>query len=126
MKEIIYVLLSGFVGSIVTLVISFFYNKKKEDWNRKYQILYKLVAFRGELGSNEFKSSFNSIDVVYYNSPKVLAAKKEFYEYVISPKSEEIVDQSNEKLINILMSMFDDLKINKNIDYGTLEAVFTI
>ena len=126
MQEFFYVLLSGFFGSLITLIISFFYNKRKEEWNRKYQVLYQLVAYRGQMQSSEFRSGINSVDVVFYNSTEVLKAKKEFYDYAKLPEDQKNSKRANEVLIEMLMVMFEDLKINKNIDPDTLEGIFII
>ena len=101
--------------------------KKDEDyrlWMAKYNILIKLISYRYELGSDEYKSSMNAIPAVFHDSDEVMEAYKEFYDYEVLPLANKDELIATDKILKIYMSIFEHLGIAENVDITTLLKIF--
>jgi len=137
----------GLVGVIITLVYSSFNDKRSKKfqlqlesdnknfqntlaiqeherriWMKKYEVLIQLIGSRYDFSSAEFKRAFNSVPAVFFDSPDVIKSYKNFYSY--RSNSSVDVGLANEKLLNIFVEMYRDLKIEENVDETILEKIF--
>lgn len=100
---------------------------KDEDyrlWMSKYNILIKLISYRYELGSNEYKSAMNAIPAVFHDSDEVMEAYEELYDYTELPLANKDELIANDKMLKIYMSIFEHLGIAENVDKTTLLRTF--
>ena len=101
--------------------------KKDEEyrlWMEKYNILIQLISYRYALGSDEYKSSMNSIPGVFHDSHEVMQAYRDFYDYAELPLANKDELIANEKMIKIYTAIFEHLGIEENVDEVTLLRIF--
>lgn len=93
-------------------------------WMEKYNILVRLISYRYNLGSDEFKASMNAIPGVFHDSDEVMEAYRSFYAYAELPFANKDELIANEKMIKIYMTIFEHLGIEDNVDEATLIRIF--
>lgn len=92
-------------------------SRENELWDKKFDLLSKLVRSRNDTTSIEFTKSLNSINILFYDSPEVLKQIDEFY----AEASKTITDptrDNNNKLLDLLESIMRDLKISNHTDFN--------
>lgn len=103
---------SAIISGTVAVFISTWIYKKNETRKTKLEVFRKLMGHRNDIHSKEFAESLNSIFVVFYNSPEVVNALKNFHDVVTSSYRE--AEKIEAKLIELFKSICQDLNINTN------------
>lgn len=93
-------------------------------WMNKYNLLIKLISYRYQMGSDEYKSAMNALPAVFYDSHEVMQAIKGFYDYSELPLANKNDLIANEKMVKIYMEIFKDLGIEQNVDEVFLYRTF--
>ena len=99
-------LLSGLIGSIITMIINNKKQAEREKKGYKQYIFQNLIAFRGDVTDNypssgNFVLSLNQVFVAFNDNKKVLSAFEEYRK-----------NMSTDTLITLLKEMAKDLGIN--------------
>lgn len=69
------------LNPVVAIIISLWYQRRKEKRQQKFNSFFALVSHRDTTFlSPTFVSQLNTIDIVFHDCPKILAAWKKYYE----------------------------------------------
>lgn len=107
--ELFAVLLSSLISGILGVGISTWYHRRAEKRMRKFRSLETLLGNRHDIVGDKFTEALNSVFVVYYDSPSVIKALKEFCEHTLNPIRGR--DLANQKLLDLFKAMCEDLGV---------------
>ncbi|MCK9202171.1 MAG: hypothetical protein M0P59_14535 [Gallionella sp.] len=82
-------LLSGFVGSVLTL----WFSNRLENRKAKIDCVRRMIGNRDNLSGSAFCSAVNEVLVVFADSPAVLAAQRDLLQVVATPGKPNINDR---------------------------------
>ena len=111
MVNILYSLLSGAIGSLISIIGMIVYYNRRDKYNEKLMLFQKLLGNRYDIKGEKFTEAINSIFVTFHGSKAVLKALKEFHETIInkSNTNEKIID---DKLLSLFKAICEDLNIS--------------
>lgn len=98
-------------------------NRENELWDKKFDITIQLIGNRDDLSRKEFKQAINSISVLFHDSPKVLDKLDSFY-IEASKNHSDPTRNNNEKILDLLESMLENLDIRNTGDRSRLFKLF--
>ena len=80
MDEVLLVVVSALVSGLIATIITLWWQKRTEAYNRKMKVFETLMIYRipGVLHFKENVHTLNSIDVVFYDDENVRRAYKDF------------------------------------------------
>ncbi len=100
----IWSIVAMFVGPIVAVLITLWYQKRNDQLHIKYRLFITLMAKRKtNPPSQDWVDSLNTIDVVFADDPKVLMLWHEFYSLLNTPPPNPIAWEH--KSIELLSAM---------------------
>lgn len=113
-------LLSGFIATMVTLVVTNKLQKKRESLEYKRILFQNMIAFRGDLvaGSRptgNFSVAINQVFIAYNDCPEVLAAFEAFRKLA---NKKGRTRQENDETISLLITLLKAMAKEINIDYS--------
>ena len=118
--ELVRILGSGALASIVTLIVTECMRRKKAKYEYKMTIFRDVIAYRtdiaeGACSTGRFMYAINQVFVAYNKCPKVIAAFEDFRKvtmYKVNSAAE------NEKVISALVVLFKEMAKELRIDYS--------
>ena len=97
--EIIAILLSPIIASIISLWVGEKMRKKDRKKDEEYDICKKLIAYRYQLHSVEFLSALNSIVLVFHRDKDLKEMVKNLHHAYTNGENQKIIDQKIVELI---------------------------
>ena len=118
--ELVKVLVSGLLATIVTLIVTECQRKRNAKYEYKLYIFREAVAYRtdianGAISTGNFQKAMNQVFVAYNDCPEVLTAFEEFRKAVLYKVNPAI---ENEKVISALVVLFKAMAKELKIDYS--------
>ena len=98
-------LFSGIVATLVTIWVQ----KRERLKNEKVRILTALMTTRYDSASEDSVDAINMIDVVFYKSPKVRSALREFLDATNAQDSPTKIHAIEDKHLRLLEVMAEDI-----------------
>ena len=86
------------LGPTLAVLITKYYDKKREAQRRKWEIFRDLMCYRSDGVSQGFVSSLNLIEVEFHDNESVLAAWKSLYEHFC--KAEPVEDNRKKRFLD--------------------------
>lgn len=113
MDEILLVVISALISGLIATIITLWWQKRTEAYNRKMKVFETLMIYRipGVLHFKENVHSLNSIDVVFYDDENVRKAYKDFLSE--TDKTKEMNPNIQDKHLRLLEEMAKSLGLNK-------------
>lgn len=102
-------------GPIIAVIITLWYQSRKEKRDSKIRLFETLMAFRKSYPiSYEWAQSLNLIDVVFSDTPKVVAHWHQFYSFLQrqNPSPQELQEQHH-KYLELMSAMAQSLGFPK-------------
>jgi hypothetical protein len=107
------------ISPVAAVIITLFWQSRKEKRARKDALFSTLMMHRRNLPPTpDTVNSLNLIDVVFADNPKVIGVWHEYYQMLVSAKTETEYRERDNKLIELLSAMAEPLgyKSLKQID----------
>lgn len=113
MDEVLLVVVSALVSGLIATIITLWWQKRTETYNRKMKVFETLMIYRipGVLHFKENVHTLNSIDVVFYDDENVRRAYKDFLNETDKPK--EMNPNIQDKHLRLLEEMAKSLGLKK-------------
>lgn len=113
-------LFSGLFASLITVLITRYFENKKSLLEYKKGVFRDLIAFRGDLvdsvdSTGNFQVAINQVFVAYNDSPKVLEAFEDFRKY---NKMGVRTPEDNQRIISALLTLLKLMAQEVHIDYS--------
>lgn len=113
-------LFSGLFASLITVLITRYFENKKSLLEYKKGVFQDLIAFRGDLvdsvdSTGNFQVAINQVFVAYNDSPKVLEAFEDFRKY---NKMGVRTPEDNQRIISALLTLLKLMAQEVHIDYS--------
>ena len=113
-------LFSGLFASLITVLITRYFENKKSLLEYKKGVFRDLIAFRGDLVDSvdstvNFQVAINQVFVAYNDSPKVLEAFEDFRKY---NKMGVRTPEDNQRIISALLTLLKLMAQEVHIDYS--------
>ena len=113
-------LFSGLFASLITVLITRYFENKKSLLEYKKKVFQDLIAFRGDLvdsaeNTGNFQVAINQVFVAYNDSPKVLEAFEDFRKY---NKMGARTLEDNRCVISALLTLLKLMAQEVHIDYS--------
>lgn len=111
------ILLSGVFSSILTLVVTFILQKRRDAKEYKMQLFKDILAYRtdlvgGVVPTGNLQKALNQIFVAYNRDKAVIQAFENLRKSVLYKKGKEDNDKILSDLIGLIKAMADNLHIN--------------
>ncbi len=111
------ILLSGVFSSILTLVVTFILQKRRDAKEYKMQLFKDILAYRTDLLSGvvptgNLQKALNQIFVAYNRDKAVIQAFENLRKSVLYKKGKEDNDKILSDLIGLIKAMADNLHID--------------
>ncbi len=113
MNEMFIVVVSALISGLVATIITLWWQKRTEAYNRKMKVFETLMIYRipGVLHFKENVHTLNSIDVVFYDDENVRRAYKDFLNE--TDKRKEMNPNIQDKHLRLLEEMAKSLGLKK-------------
>ena len=113
MNEILLVVVSALISGLIATIITLWWQKRTEAYNRKMKVFETLMIYRipGVLHFKENVHTLNSINVVFYDDENVRRAYKDFLNETDKPK--EMNPNIQDKHLRLLEEMAKSLGLKK-------------
>lgn len=111
-------LFSGLFASLITVLITRYFENKKSLLEYKKRVFQDLIAFRGDLvdsveSTGNFQVAINQVFVAYNDSPKVLEAFENFRKlFMVGVRTPEENQHVISKLLTLLKLMAKEIHID--------------
>lgn len=108
---------------LVAIVVSIWFQNRKEKRQAKMDIFKDLIAFRKQYPiPMKFVAALNQIDIMFHKDKKVVSAWKDYYN-ALNPKSPESKNAEN-KFLDLLDEMAKSL-VYKNLKQTTYSDFYS-
>lgn len=111
------IILSGVVASILTLVITFFMQKKHDEKAYKMELFKNIIAYRtdissGAISTGNLQKALNQVFVAYNKCPEVLRTFERLRQDVQFRNGEKDNDKIISDFLALVKAMADEMGIN--------------
>ncbi len=103
------ILISAILSGIFATIITLWWQNKSQVKEEKTKIFKTLMSKRYEISSEESVDALNMIDVVFYTSPKVRTAWRNFHDATNLPDSSTKGQVINDRHLKLLEMMAEDI-----------------
>lgn len=104
------VLIASAFSGLIGVCVSEAYHKRNEKRRYKVALIEDLLGNRYDLQGSKFTEALNKVFIVFYDSPEVVKALKDFHEVLLSDgKTTEL---ANQKLLDLFKAMCKNVSIN--------------
>ena len=117
------ILISAILSGIFATIVTLWWQNKSQIKQEKTRIFTTLMSKRYEISSEESVDALNMIDVVFYASPKVRTAWRNFHDATNLPDSSTKGQTINDKHLKLLETMAEDIGY-KNIRWDDIKEYY--
>ncbi|MEG2250465.1 MAG: DUF6680 family protein [Cetobacterium sp.] len=119
------IIISGIVSIIVNTIMEI-WKKYKENRNEKLKLFKILLSTRGYFNDYERVKNLNILEVVFFDSPKVLKAWSLYYDALneLENSKKENWERVKNSEISLLEIMAKELNYSKSINWETLKKPY--
>lgn len=107
-------ILAIIIGPVIAVMITLWYQNRKEKRDFKRHIFFELMAHRKSFPiPYSYVKVLNLIDVGFCKNPKILTLWHEYYNLLQMPSGDLIYQQREHKFLELLSAMAKDLGYSK-------------
>lgn len=117
------ILISAILSGVFATIITLWWQNKSHIKQEKVKIFTTLMSKRYEISSEESVDALNMIDVIFYTSPKVRTAWKQFQDAANSPDSPTKAQVINDKHLKLLEMMAEEIGY-RNIRWDDIKEYY--
>jgi hypothetical protein len=104
------ILIASTFSGLIGVGISELYHNKNEKRRYKVALIEELMGNRYDLQGSKFTEALNKVFIVFYDSPEVVKALKDFHEIILS--NGKTTELANQKLLDLFKAMCKNVSIN--------------